>query len=206
MLARSIFTAFGALVVVSGCAHYQTTGRPPTVEEVEAINRSAGDGPGAMTLRYVDAGNPCSGGACSVDGSRAISDSPPFGIERIAQVDAQRMTVVAETGAAWQLDLSKVAGVSTRRPATLTGGLVGAGVGLGMAGALLLIMHLFAPSSDAVTSASARLPSTTAQIDLTIVFASLGAFVGAMAGHQGRTSEYFDFGGGHLFPSPSFSR
>jgi hypothetical protein len=194
--------------LASGCASSRTVGRPPTPDEIEAIDRSAGEGPTAMTLRYIDPQNPCGGGACSVEGPRPTSDSPPFGIERIVSADATQMTVVAETGDVWHLDVSTLSGVTTRGPATLSGSIVGGVIGLAVAGVLLLFVHEFTGADVPVSSGQSpsQLPSTTAQVSLTVVCTSVGAIIGTIIGHQRSTFEDFDFGGGHQLGSSSFSR
>jgi hypothetical protein len=202
----AVLLAVAALA--SGCAFDRTVGRPPTPDEIETINRSAGEGPTAMTVRYVDPQHPCAGGACSVEGPRPVSDSPPFGIARIVGVDPNQMTVVAETGDVWHLDVSKLAGVTTRGPATLSGSIAGGVAGLAVAGVLLLFLHEFTGADVPVSSGQSpsQLPSTTAQVSLTVVCTSVGAIIGAIAGHQRPTFEDFDFGGGHQLGASSFSR
>jgi hypothetical protein len=213
MFVRSIpAVSCAVMAVVSGCAYDRTVGRPPTADEIEAINRSAArsaaEGATAMTVRYLDPQNPCAGGVCSVEGLRPISDSPPFRIERIVEVDAKQMTVVAETGDVWHLDMSKLAGVTTRGPATLSGSLAGGVVGLAAAGVLLLFIHEFTGADVPVSAGQSpsQLPSTTAQVGLTTVCTSVGAIIGTIVGHQRRTFEDFDFGGGHQLGSSLLSR
>jgi hypothetical protein len=209
MSIRSIPAVLSVVVALSsGCAIDHTVGRPPTVNELEAINRSAGEVPMAMTLRYIDPQNPCAGGACSVEGPRPVSDSPPFGIARIVAVDPKQVTVVDQRGDVWHLDVSTLAGVTTRGPATLSGSIAGGVAGLAVAGVLLLFLHEFTGADVPVSSgqSTSQLPSTTAQVDLTVVCTSVGAIIGAIVGHHRPTFEDFDFGGGHQLGSSSFSR
>ena len=85
-----------------------------------------------MTIRFVDPVNPCAAGGCNVDGPRPISDTPPFAVERIVSADDRRLTVVADSGDVWQIENSRLAGVTTRHRATTSGILAGGSVGLGL--------------------------------------------------------------------------
>ena len=198
--------AWGVLALASGCAHHRVVGRPPTVAEIQGINQ-AGEGPQPMLLHYVDPEHPCGGGVCASDGSRSISDTPPLQIERILDADDRQVRVVAQTGDTWSLDLSKLAGVSTRSTAAADGGVAGAMAGLALGGAVVFLAYFFSGSpADAPVNERSQPLSAPAAIGTCLISTAIGAAIGAIIGdHMTRTAT-FDFGGGHLVAPASFSR
>ena len=162
-----------------------------------------------MTLRYLDPVSPCGAGACTVDSPRPVSDTPPFGVERIVDADSQHLTVVAETGDVWHLEVSKLAGVTTRGPATLSGGIVGGSIALGITGPLMLLLYeSYGGWPDAPVSSYGLAAQKTAlpYVAATAVFTAIGAAIGAVIGHYSLTTASFDFGGGHQLGSSLLSR
>ncbi|HEY6476028.1 MAG TPA: hypothetical protein VI456_05560 [Polyangia bacterium] len=202
----SLGLVWGVLVLASGCAHHRVVGRPPTAAEIEAINR-AGDGPRPMTLYYADPEHPCGGGVCAIDGGRPISDTPPLQIERILDADERRVTVVAQTGERWNLDLSALAGVSTRSRAAGDGSVVGGVVGLALGGAVVFLAYFFSGSpADAPENERSQPLSAPAAIGTCLISTAVGMAIGAIAGDHVIRTATFDFGGGHLAAPTAFSR
>ena len=103
---------------------------------------------------------PATGGTCTVEGPRPVFDVPPSEIERIASVDAGQLTVVTQTGEVWHLDLSKVAGVTTRHRATLSGGIVGGGFGFVLGG----LTALFADGGSPLPALPAEPPALVGDV------------------------------------------
>jgi hypothetical protein len=207
MAARSLFLVLGlALTLGSGCAHHRV-GRPPTAQEIAEMNEEGGDGAAAMTLYYVDPNHPCGGGACAVDGPRPVSNTPPFEIERIVGVDEQRMTVVSRSGDVWHLDLSQVAGVTTRGHATWQGSVIGGALGFALGGLFALVASGGILVDPPVTSNGQSSSETTA-VAILVGFTALGAIIGAIAGYHAHTSDTYELGetGLSFGPPPSFSR
>ena len=197
---RRWIAVVSALALSSGCTHVSRVGRPPSQDEIEEINSSASGEPGTFVVHYLDPTRPCDGGTCTVEGPRPVFDVPPFEIERIESVNAGQLTVVAQTGDVWHLDLSKVAGVTTRHRATLTGGIVGSGFGLALGG----LMALFAsgPLPDAPYPQTAP-SSTTTLVGIVATSTVVGAIVGALVGHAAFARDSFEIGDTGLSSQPS---
>jgi hypothetical protein len=189
--------AVAALVV--GCAHVHRLRRPPSQAELDDINGSASGEVGTFTLRYFDLGQPCNG-TCTVEGPRPAFDIPPSEIARIVSVDAAQMTVVAQTGEIWHLQLSKVAGVTTRHRATLAGGIVGGGFGLVFGGLTASLAGGGVP--DAAYPQSAP-PSSTTLVGIVAVSTAVGALIGALVGHSMFARDSFEIGDTGLSSEPS---
>lgn len=193
----AIVTALG---LITGCAHVRRVGRPPSQGEVEEINSSAGGELGTFAIRYFDPAQPCDGGTCTVEGPRPVFDVPPSEIERIVSVEPGRLTVVTHAGDLWHLDLSKVAGVTTRHRATLQGGIAGGGFGLAVGG--LLALFASGPSPDASYPQSA--PSSTATlVGIVATSTVVGALIGALVGHAVVARDSFEMGDTGLSSEPS---
>ena len=190
---------FTAATLSLGCAHVRRVGRPPSPADLDDINGSASGELGTFTLRYFDPGKPCEG-TCTVEGPRPALDIPPSEIGRIVSVDAGQMTVVAQTGEVWHLDLSRVAGVTTRHPATLAGGLVGGGFGLVFWG--LTALFASGPLPDAPYPQSAP-PSSATLAGIVVVSTAIGALVGALVGHAVFARDSFEIGDTGLSSEPS---
>ncbi len=208
MAARSLFLVLGLAVTLgAGCAHHRV-GRPPTAREIAEMNEEGGDGAAAMTLYYVDPSHPCGGAACAVDGPRPVSNTPPFEIERIVGADERLMTVVSRSGDVWHLDLSQVAGVTTRGHATWQGSVVGGAVGLALGGLFALFASggILVDSPD--TSYGQSSSSETTAVAILVGSTAVGAIIGAVAGYHAHTSDTYEFGetGLSFGPPPSFSR
>lgn len=183
---------------VVGCASVHRVGRPPSVDEIDEINRSASGDPGSFTVHYLDPFNPCAGGTCRPEG-RPIFDTPPPDIERIVSADAQQLSVVARSGDAWRLDLSKVAGVSTYHRGTVAGGIAGGAIGLGF-GALFAVA-LSGPGPD--VNAPDHATSLWTPIGIAAIVTGLGAIVGAVVGHAVLSRDSFEIGDTGLSSQPS---
>ena len=189
-----------ALALITGCAHVRRVGRPPSQDEVEEINSSASGGPGTFAIHYSDPSRPCDGGTCSVEGPRPVFDVPPSEIERIVSVEAGQLTVVAQTGDVWHLDLSKVAGVTTLHRATLQGGLAGGGFGLVFGGLTALFASGGSPLPAYPPSAP---PSSATLVGIVVVSTVIGAVVGALVGHAVFARDSFEIGDTGLSSEPS---
>ena len=175
-------------------------GRPPSPDEIEEINGSASGEPGTFTIHYFDPTRPCDGGTCTVEGPRPVFDVPPFEIERIVSVEAGQLTVVTQTGDVWHLELSKVAGVTTRHRATLAGGIVGGGFGLVFGG----LSALLASGAPPDTSYPQSAPSSSATlVGIVAVSTAVGALVGALVGHAMFARDSFEIGDTGLSSEPS---
>jgi len=189
-----------ALALLAACAHVRRVGRPPSQGEVEEINSSTSGEPGTFGIHYFDPTKPCDGGTCAVEGPRPVFDVPPSEIERIVSVGAGQLTVVARTGAVWHLDLSNVAGLTTRHRATLSGGIVGGGFGLVLGG--LTALFASGPLPDAPYPQSA--PSSTATlVGIVATSTVIGAIVGALVGHAVFARDSFEIGDTGLSSEPS---
>jgi len=199
-MARRWIAVVAAVALITGCAHVRRVGRPPSRDEVEEINSSTSGEPGTFAIHYFDPSNPCDGGTCTVEGPRPVFDVPPSEIERIASVEAGQLTVVTQMGDVWHLDLSKVAGVTTRHRATLSGGIVGGGFGLVLGG----LMALFAsgPLPDASYPQSAPSSSATL-VGIMATSTVIGALVGALVGHAAFARDSFEIGDTGLSSEPS---
>jgi hypothetical protein len=195
------FVALAAVVALTiGCAHVHRVGRPPSPAELDEINGSASGEPGTFTVRYFDPAKSCDGASCSAEGSRPVFDVPPLEIERITSVEAGQMTVVAQKGEVWHLDLSNVAGVTTQHRATLAGGLAGGGFGLAVGG--LLALFASGPLPDAPYPQSAPSSSATL-VAIAVVSTAVGALVGALVGHAVFGRDSFEIGDTGLSSEPS---
>lgn len=189
-----------ALALMTGCAHVSRVGRPPSQDEVEEINRSASGEPGTFAIHYFDPTRPCDGGTCTVEGQRPVFDVPPSEIERIVSVDAGQLTVVTQTGDVWHLDLSRIAGVTTRHRATLAGGIAGGGFGLVLGGLMALLAS--GPLPDAPYPPSP--PSSSATLVAIVATSTVvGALVGALVGHAVFARDSFEIGDTGLSSEPS---
>jgi hypothetical protein len=190
------------LTLLGGCASVHRVGRPPSVDEIDRINGSASGDPGSFTVHYIDPSNPCEHRTCSPE-VRPISDTPPLEIARIASADAQQLSVVARSGEAWRLDLSRVAGVSTYHRGTLAGGLAGGGIGLGF-GALFAFAYSYrGPDTYADSYPQTHATSVWTPIGIAAVFTGLGAIIGAVVGHFALARDSFEFGDSGLSSEPS---
>jgi hypothetical protein len=193
----------GPLVVVSlallgGCASVHRIGRPPSVDEIDRINRSASGDLGSFTVHYIDPLNPCAGGTCRPEG-RPIFDTPPADLERIVSADAQQLSVVARSGDGWRLDLSRVAGVSTYHRGTVAGSIAGGAIGLGF-GALFAVA-LSGPGPD--VNPPDHPTSLWTPIGIAAIVTGLGAIVGGIVGHAVLSRDSFEFGDTGLSSEPS---
>jgi hypothetical protein len=199
-MAARLFALVTAVALNIGCAHVHRVGRPPSPAELDEINGSASGEPGTFTVHYFEPTKSCDGGSCTIEGARPVFDVPPFEIERITSVEAGQMTVVAQTGEVWHLDLSKVAGVTTQHRATLAGGFAGGGFGLAVGG----LMALFAsgPLPDASYPQSAPSSSATL-VGIVVVSTAIGALVGALVGHAMFARDSFEIGDTGLSSEPS---
>ena len=189
-----------ALALSTGCAHVCRVGRPPSPAEVEEINSSASAEPGTFSIHYFDPTRPCAGGTCNAEEQRPVFDVPPSEIERIVSVEAGQLTVVAQTGDVWHLDLSKVAGVTTRHRATLSGGIVGGGFGLLLGGLTALFASGGSPLPAYPPSAP---PSSATLVGIVVVPTVIGAVVGALVGHAVFARDSFEIGDTGLSSEPS---
>ncbi len=198
MAARLVLVTAVALSI--GCAHVRRVGRPPSPEEIEEINGSASGEPGTFTIHYFDPTRPCDGGTCTVEGPRPVFDVPPSEIERIVSAEAGQLTVVAQTGELWHLELSKVGGVTTHHRATLSGGIVGGGFGLVLGG--LTALFASGPLPDAPYPQSAP-PSSATLVGIVAVSTVVGAVVGALVGHAVFARDSFEIGDTGLSSEPS---
>jgi hypothetical protein len=199
-MAARLFALVTTVALGIGCAHVHRVGRPPSPAELDEINGSASGEPGTFTVHYLDPTRPCDGGSCTVEGPRPVFDVPPFEIERIVSVQAGQMTVVAQTGAVWHLELSRVAGVSTRHRATLAGGLAGGGFGLAMGGLMAVLAS--GPLPDAPYPQSAP-PSSATLVGIVAVSTAVGALLGALVGHAMLARDSFELGDTGLSSEPS---
>jgi hypothetical protein len=199
-MAARLFALVTALALGIGCAHVHRLGRPPSPAELDEINGSASGEPGTFTVHYFDPTRPCDGGICTIEGSRPVFDAPPFEIERITSVEAGQMTVVAQTREVWHLDLSKVAGVTTRHRATLAGGIVGGGFGLLFGGLTALLAGGSLPDAPYPQSAP---PSSATRVGIAAVSTAVGALLGALVGHAMLARDSFELGDTGLSSEPS---
>ena len=189
-----------ALALLTGCAHVRRVGRPPSQGEVEEINSSTTGEPGTFTIHYLDPVRPCDGGTCTVERSRAVFNVPPSEIQRIASVEAGQLTVVTQTGEVWHLDLSKVAGVTTRHRATLSGGIVGGGFGFVLGG----LTALFADGGSPLPAyPQSPPPSSATLVAIVLIPTVIGAVVGALVGHAIFARDSFEIGDTGLSSEPS---
>ena len=189
-----------AFALAGGCAHVHRVGRPPSPAELDEINGSASGEPGTFTVHYFDPTRPCDGGTCTAEGPRPVFDAPPFEIERIVSASAGQLTVVTQTGDLWHLELSKVAGVTTRHRATLSGGIVGGGFGLVFGGLSALLASGAPPDTPYPQSASS---SSATLVGIAAAFTVVGALVGALVGHAMFARESFEIGDTGLSSEPS---
>lgn len=202
MARRDCALVIVSLTLVAGCASVRRVGRPPSVEEIDRINRSASGDPGSFTVHYIDPFNPCAGETCSVEG-RPILDGRPADLERIISADPRELSVVAQSGAAWRLDLSNVAGVTTYHRATLAGTLAGGGIGLGFGALFALAFSGPGPDTYAASYPQNHPTSVWTPIAVAAVFTGLGAIVGAVVGHAVLARDSFEFGDTGLSSQPS---
>ena len=198
-MAARLVALITAVALSIGCVHVHRVGRPPTPAELDEINGSASGEPGTFTVHYFEPGQPCDG-TCTVEGPRPAFDIPPSEIARIVSVDAGQMTLVAQTGEVWHLQLSKVAGVTTRHRATLAGGIVGGGFGLVFGGLLALLAS--GPLPDAPYPQSAP-PSSATLVGIAATSTVVGALVGALVGHAMFARDSFEIGDTGLSAEPS---
>ncbi len=199
-MARRWVAVVTALGLITGCAHVRRVGRPPSGDEVADINSSASGEPGTFAIHYFDPTRPCDAGTCTVEGARPVVDFPPSEIERIVSVDAGQLTVVAQTGDVWHLDLSTVAGVTTRHRATLAGGIAGGGFGLVVGG----FLALFASGGSPLPAYPPSPPSSSATLVGIVATSTLvGALVGALVGHAVFARDSFEIGDTGLSSEPS---
>lgn len=199
-MARRWVAVVTALGLITGCAHVRRVGRPPSGDEVADINSSTSGEPGTFAIHYFDPTRPCDGGTCSVEGPRPVVDVPPSEIERIVSVDAGQLTVVAQTGDVWHLDLSTVAGVTTLHRATLGGGIAGGGFGLVVGG----LLALFAGGDSPLPAYPPSPPSSSATLVGIVATSTLvGALVGALIGHAVFARDSFEIGDTGLSSEPS---
>jgi hypothetical protein len=132
---------------------------------------------------------------------------PPFEIDRIVSADNKEVTVVAQSGNVWRLDLSKVAGVTRRRHPTVGGALVGGAIALGVTGPLVLFLYESSGSWPDAPVTAAPASSPWPFIGTVAVFTAIGAVIGAVIGHYSLTSDTFEFGEtGVSLGTSSFSR
>ena len=191
-----------SVTLVAGCASVHRVGRPPSVEEIDRINRTASGEPGSFTVHYIDPFNPCAAGTCSPEG-RPILDTPPVDLERLVSADAGQLSVVARSGDAWRFDLSNVAGVTTYHRATLSGTLAGGGIGLGLGGLFALAFSGPGPDTYAASYPQSHPTSVWTPIGIAAVFTGLGAIIGAVVGHAVLARDSFEFGDTGLSSQPS---
>jgi len=203
-MAARLVAVVTAVALTAGCAHVRRVGRPPSQHDIDEINSSSSGEPGTFAIRYFDPGRPCDGGTCTGEGPRPVFDVPPSEIERIVSVDGGQLTVVAQRGDAWHLDLSKVAGVTTRHRATLPGGIFGSAFGLAMGG--LLAIAASGPFPDAYAGPyphSGSSSSVSTSVAIVATSTVVGALVGALVGHAMFARESFEIGDTGLSSEPS---
>jgi hypothetical protein len=188
-----LIAAVTVVALTSGCTHVRRVGRPPSAGEIEAINRSASGEPGTLSMIYFDPLRPCAGGTCRAERPRPIVDAPPFEIERIVSATMTEMTVVAVTGDRWHLDTSKIAGVTTRHRATITGGVTGAAFGFGF-GCLTAIAASGPWSDSSAASNSSQSSSIGRSAEIVTISTVVGAIVGAVVGHAIFRRDSFEIG------------
>jgi hypothetical protein len=199
-MAARLMVVVIAVALTAGCAHVRRVGRPPSQEEVDEINSSTSGELGTFAIRYFDPSRPCEGGICTAEGPRPVFDVPPSEITRIVSVGAGQLTVVAQTGDVWHLELSKVAGVTTHHRATLAGGIAGGGFGFVLGGLTALFAGGGVP--DAAYPQSPP-PSSATVMAIMVTSTAVGALVGALVGHAVFARDSFEIGDTGLSSEPS---
>jgi hypothetical protein len=192
-----------AVLFAGGCAHHRV-GRPPTAAEIEEINHAAGDERPAMFLSYAAGQNPEAEGIDPAAPVRPIPNAPPFEIERVVGVDAQRLTVIDAAGQTRSIDLSKLWGVETRSRSrsAAVGGVIGGAAGLAVSGLIVLSLAALSGGPDQPVTSTAPPSNTGPAVAFIVGSTAIGALLGALCGHHDPGIESFDFGDARRLAQP----
>ncbi len=197
MLPRRVLA--GLLVLAAGCGHRRLA-RLPTPGDVAELNQLAAGDPAGIRLEYRPP-SACGPGPCTV---QSIGPAPPARVRRILSADDRQLTVVADSGEVWILDISRVAAASTQPPRPARGAAVGGVLGLVLGGLIALSIGVLSePGPDAPVDAGPAHPLPVAAMAGTVVgFTLAGAIAGALVERRFPTVERFDFAD----EAPSFRR
>jgi hypothetical protein len=111
-LSRLCAVILSVALLTSGCAVYETVGRPPTSAELQRINAVAARGR-AMRVEYDQAG-PCAGGSCVGGAGKAEAIATGDFVVRpvsVASCDDREITFNTAGGATRTIPTARVVGL-----------------------------------------------------------------------------------------------